>query len=166
MIDVEQGRPLRVLTSDDVPQQLAARLAAHLLSNPDITIRFNGRNIDPRPLIEGEPLERPLSEVPAEDLGDREVPILVLVDWKDEIRGAPGIVLCAQEGASLVEVPESAPPGTVRSTGYLKWSGWSDAGAELLLVRGQYPSVIEAGIDALANNVAARTGAMTATIVA
>lgn len=46
-ISVEQGRPLAALTRDDVPLQLAARLAAHLLGNPDITVRINGRKVDP-----------------------------------------------------------------------------------------------------------------------
>lgn len=166
VIDVEQGRSHRALTADDVTQQVAARLAAHLLGNKDITVRINGRKVDPGPLIEGKPTEQPLTDVPAEDLGGREVPVLLLVDWSDEMRSAPGVVLCTEDGASLVEVEKSAPPGTVRSTGYLRWSGWSEVGADLLLAHFQYPAVIDAAVEALARHVAARTGAVTATIVA
>lgn len=165
VVDVEQGRSLAALTRDDVTQQVAARLAAHLLGNRDITVRINGRKVDPAPLVEGEPTERPLTEVPVEDLAGREVPVLLLVDWTDEMRSAPGVVLCTADGASLVEVEKSAPPGTVRSTGYLRWSGWSEAGADLLLARFQHPGVIDAAVEVLAKHVAARTGAMTATIV-
>ena len=166
VIEVEQGRPLAALTSDDVTQQIAGRLAAHLLGNRDITVQINGLNVDPEPLIDGEPTELQLDEVPAGDLGEREVPVLLLVDWTDEMRSAPGVVLCTKDGASLVEVDKSGALGTVRSTGYLRWSGWSEVGADLLLARFHHPTVIDAAIDALAAHVAARTGAMTATIVA
>ena len=71
-IEVEQGRSLAALTSDDVTQQLAGRLAAHLLGNRDITVQINGRKVDPEPLIEGDPAEHPLDEVPVGELGERE----------------------------------------------------------------------------------------------
>lgn len=166
VITVEQGRPLSPLTRDDVPEQLAARLAAHLLGNPDITVRVNSRRVDPRPLIVGDPVELSLDTIPPEDLQGREVPVMTIVDWNDEMRHAPGVVLCNESGASLIEVDKSAPPGTVRSTGYLRWSGWAEAGADLLFSHVQHPAIVDAGIRALAEHVAARTGALSASIVA
>ncbi len=163
---MEQGRPLSPLTRDDVPEQLAARLAAHLLGNPDITVRVNSRRVDPRPLIVGDPVELSLDTIPPEDLQGREVPVMTIVDWNDEMRHAPGVVLCNESGASLIEVDKSAPPGTVRSTGYLRWSGWAEAGADLLFSHVQHPAIVDAGIRALAEHVAARTGALSASIVA
>jgi hypothetical protein len=165
VIDVEQGRPLSALTREDAAEQIAARMAAHLLGNPDITVRIDGRKVDPRPLIERDPAEYLLEDIPAQDLGGHEVPVLQVVDWKDEMRGAPGIVLCTKDGASLVEVEHSAPRGTVHSTGYLRWSGWSEAGIDLRLSRFQHPTVIDAGFELLAKHVAARTAAATASIV-
>ncbi len=165
-ITVEQGRPLAVLTRDDVPERLAARLAAHLLGNPDITVRVNGSEVDPRSLIVGEPVERPLDTVPVEDLQGREVPVMTIVDWADEMRHAAGVVLCNEHGASLMEVEGSAPAGTVKSTGYLRWSAWAETGADLLLSQLRHPSIVDAGIHALADHVASRTGALAATIVA
>ena len=164
-IDVEQGRPLAALIRDDVPEQVAARLAAHLLGNPDITVKINGRGVDPHPLIIGDPIEVPLDAVPAEDLHGREIPVMTFVDWGDRMRNAPGVVLCNEHGASLIEVDKSAPPGTVRSTGYLRWSGWAEAGADLLFSHVQHPSIVDAAVRALADHVAARTGTLTATIV-
>jgi hypothetical protein len=48
-ITVEQGRSLGVLLREDVPLQLAARLAPHLIGNPDLTVRINGERVDPGP---------------------------------------------------------------------------------------------------------------------
>jgi hypothetical protein len=164
-IRVEQGPTLASLTRDDVAEQLAARLAAHLLGNDDITVRVNGRKVDPRALVVGDPVEVALDGIPTGDLEGREIPVVVFVDWSDEMRTAPGVVLCNEHGASLVEVDKSAPPGTIRSTGYLRWSGWAETGADLLFSHAQHATVVDAGIRALAEHVAARTGVLAATIV-
>jgi hypothetical protein len=58
-ISVEQGRPLMALLRDDTAERLTARLAAHLLGNPDITVRVNGEPLDPGSLIEGDPATGP-----------------------------------------------------------------------------------------------------------
>lgn len=165
VISVEQGRSLSALMRDDVALQLAARFAAHLLGNPDITVRVNGEKVDPEPLIEGEPVEVELDEVPADDLGSHERPQMMIIDWTDAMKSAPGVLLCNASGMSLVEVDKSAPPGTVRSTGYLRWSGWAESGADLLLAQMQHPSIIDAGVNVLSRHVAERTGKLTATIV-
>ena len=83
------------------------------------------------------------------------------------MRSAPGVLLCNEAGMALVEVEKSAPPGNVKSSGYLRWSGWSESGADLLLAQMQYPAVaVEAAVSRLANHVAQRTGALASTIVA
>ena len=164
-ITVEQGRALGALLRDDLARQLAARLAAHLLGNPDITVPVNGERVDPKPLIEREPVVVPLDDVPESELGGREPPEMMIVDWNDDMRSAPGVLLCTEAGMALIEVDKSAPAGTVRSTGYLRWSGWADDGADLLLAHMQYPTIVGAGVELLARHVADRTGALTATIV-
>jgi len=164
-ISVEQGRALAVLTRDDVADQVAARLAAHLLGNPDITVRINGRILDPRALILADPVEMSLDAVPSEELEGHETPIMTIVDWNDEIRNVPGVLLCNEHGASLIEVEKSTPPGTVRATGYLRWSGWDVTGADLLFSHVRHASIVDAGVRALAKHVAARTDALSATIV-
>ncbi len=165
-INVEQGRSLAAITREDVHLQFAARLAAHLLGNPDITVRVNGRKVDPRPLIAGDTTEIVLNDIAMEDLGGRETPVMTVVDWTEEMKSAPGIVLCNENGASLVELEKSAPPGSVRSTGYLRWSGWAEGAADLLFSHVRHASIVDAAIRALAQHVAARTGALSATIVA
>lgn len=164
-ITVEQGRPLPSLTRGDVPVHLAARLAPHLLGNPDITVRVNGQRVDPTPLIEGGPVEVTLDDVPPEDLEGREVPVMTIVDWTEEMRAAPGVVLCNENGTSLIEARDSVPPGTVRSTGYLRWSGWDQAAADLAFSHIRHPSIVNAGIETLARHVAQRTQELKATIV-
>ena len=126
---------LTALLREDLPVRLAARLAAHLLANRDLIIRVDGLRVDPAPLIEGEPIDIIMDDVPTEELGDCEVPVLTIVDWSSEMKEAPGIVLCNEAGVSLIEVENSAPPSTVKSTAYLKWSGFAKSGADLLLAQ-------------------------------
>jgi Histidine kinase-, DNA gyrase B-, and HSP90-like ATPase len=164
-IVVEQGRNLAVLLRDDLHLRLAARLAPHLLANRDITVRINGRAIAAEPLIEGEPTDISLESIPDADLGDREVPVLTIVDWADEMKQAPGIVLCNEAGQSLIEIEKSAPPGTVRSTGYLRWSGFSESANELLLARMTHTTIIDEATKTLELHVRERVGTLTTTIV-
>jgi hypothetical protein len=166
VIEVQQGLNLPALLREDLPTQLAIRLAAHLLGNPDITVRVGGERVDPAPLIDGQLIEVSLDDLPPADLHGHETPVMTIVDWKDEVRRAPGVVLCNEGGASLIEVENSAPQGTVRSTGYLRWSGWAADGADLSLSQLQHPGVIDAGIQVLGSHVEARVGALAATIVA
>ena len=79
---------------------------------------------------------------------------------------SPGLVLCTADGASLVEVPKTSPPGTVRSTGYVRWAGWDAPGvADLHVIHMQHPNIIDSAKELLAKHVQERTGAMTSTIV-
>lgn len=164
-INVEQGRPLVSLLRDDLTLQLIAKFAPHLLGNPDIAVRINGTKLDPHPLIDGEPQNIPLELTPA-DIGDHEQPVMTVVDWTEDMRVPTGIVLCTSDGASLIDIEKSAPPGTVRSTGYLCWSGWATAGADLQLAYMDHAPVIDAAKDVLANHIAERTGILKTTIVA
>ena len=148
-ISVDQGRTLATLLRDDLHLRLAARLAPHLLANRDITVRVNGRPIAPEPLIEGEPADISLDSIPEAELEGRELPVLTIVDWSDEMKLAPGIVLCNADGMPLTEIEKSAPPGTIRSTGYLRWSGFSESANELLLAQLTHTMIIDEAIKTL-----------------
>jgi hypothetical protein len=165
LIDVPQGRPLSVLLKDDLEEQLTARLAIHLLGNPDLTVRVNGVRLAPGPLIEGSPIDVILS-VNAEDYSGYEQPVMTIVDWIESVRVPTGVVLCTGDGASLLEIEKGGTSGNVRSTGYLKWSGWATTGADLLAVHMEHGSIIDAGRRALNEHIAARTGSLITTIVA
>jgi hypothetical protein len=165
-IDVGQDRPSGALLREDLAQQLAARFAAHLLGNRDIDLRVNGVRVDPSALIDGEPTEVRIDDLDLQLTEGQDSPVMTIVDWNDDMRRAPGVLLCTIDGMALIEVPRSAPPGTVRSTGYLRWSGWAESGADLLLASLQHPTLVEAATRALAEHVAARTGDIQVTIVA
>jgi hypothetical protein len=165
VVDVPQGRPLSALLKDDLDVQLTARLAIHLLGNPDLIVRVNGVQLDPRPLIEGSPIDVPLP-VNAEDYSGYEQPVMTIVDWVDSVRIPTGIVLCTADGVSLLEIEKGVVSGNVRSTGYLKWSGWATTGSDLLLAQLERAPIIDAGRKALGEHIAARTGSLISTIVA
>ncbi len=92
--------------------------------------------------------------------------MLTIVDWIDSVKVPTGIVLCTADGAALLEIEQSAASGNVRSTGYLRWSAWATTGADLLLAQIDHASIIDAGRQALAEHIVARTGRLTTTIVA
>lgn len=164
-ITVEQGRALGALLRDDLPQNLAARMAPHLLGNSDIVVRVDGRTVDPAPLVEGKPTDLALDDVAQADLQGREQPILMVVDWTPEMRKAPGVLLCTKDGAALAEVENSVPSTPAKSTGYLKWSGFAATGADLLLVKMQHPAIVDAAVRRLEQHAKARTERLAATIV-
>lgn len=165
IIDVEQGRPLVQLLRDDLHLRLTAKFAPHLLGNPDIVVRVNGKRLSPKALMVGEPTDVTLifDEV---DLRGHEQPVMTIVDWTDDMKVSTGIVLCSPDGASLTEIEKSAPPGNVRSTGYLRWSGWANSGSDIQLAQLEHTNIIDTAKEILAKHIAARTGAIRATIVA
>jgi hypothetical protein len=164
VIDVPQGRMLGTLLKDDLVEQLTAKLAIHLIGNPDLAVRVNRVRLDPVPLIEGDPIEVPL-EIDREEYSGYECPVMTIVDWSDAVRIPTGLVLCTQDGLSLVELDYRHFAPNVRSTGYLRWSGWGATGADLLLSQMDHPAIINAGRQALTRHIAARAGVMRATIV-
>ncbi len=164
VVDTPQGRLLGPLLREDLLQQLTALLAIHLLGNPDLAVRVNGIRLDPEPLIDGSPVDVPLSVEP-EDFSGHERPVMTIVDWIDSVRVPTGVVLCTIDGLSLIEADKMHFPGNVRCTGYLKWSGWATTGADLVLAQMDHPTIIDAGRQTLSNHIAIRTGVMRATIV-
>jgi hypothetical protein len=163
-VTVEQGRSLTALLRDDFHLQLATRLAPHLLANADIMVTVDGTRLDPGQLIEGEPIDIEL-DIPPAQLDGHGRPILTIVDWIDEMRRAPGIVLCNENGTALIEVGKGAPAAPVTSTGYLKWSGFSDAAHDLILAEVRHGEIITAATKALEDHVKQRVGTATTTIV-
>lgn len=164
-ISVEQGRALASLLRYDLPLQLAARLAAHLLANKNIAVRVNGHPVDPEPLVAGQPIDISLTAIPENDLDGREVPVLTVVDWTDDMKRAPGIVLCNEHGMALFEIDKSTPTALVKSTGYLRWSGFGGSANELT-AQLKYPEIINEATKTLESHIRQRVGAVTATIVA
>lgn len=164
IVTVPQGRLLGSLLRDDLAEQLTARFAVHLLGNPDLVVRVNGIRLDPLPLIDGSPIDVPLPVNP-EDYSGYEQPVMTIVDWTDAVRIPTGVVLCTADGVSLIEIDRANSIGNVRSTGYLRWSGWATTGADLLLAQLDHPAIIDAGRQTLTKHIAARTGVMRSTIV-
>lgn len=164
VIEVGQDRSLAALLSTDLPSQLSAIFAPHLLGNQKLRIRINGEHLDYRPFIVGQPMDSEIASSAQQTASD-DRPVLKLVDWSEAVKSAPGLLLCTQEQLALYEVPETRPKGNVRSTGYLRWSGWTPKDPDLSLSRLQYSDVIEEATSVLAEHVAARTGALKSTIV-
>jgi hypothetical protein len=161
---VEQGCSLAQLLREDLRLQIAARLAAHLLANEDIVVRVNGEVLDARRLIEGEPEDVPVDDTVEAQTADRSQPVLTLVDWAEEMRRAPGLVLCNEDGMALLVLDKPASSAAVKSTGYLKWSEFGQ-NADLTLATMQYPDLIAEATRLFEQHVKARLGEVAATVV-
>jgi len=164
-ISVEQGRPNSALLGDHAHTELAAIFAPYLLYNEDLKVRFNGLSVDPRPFIDGEPTDFTFEEDAPEAFELHGRPVLTLVDWNEEMSSAPGVVLCTADGASLLELEKTSPLGNVRSTAYLRWNGWANSGADLLMVRVEHPEIINWAVDMLKSHVAERSTAIQESII-
>lgn len=163
---VEPERNLATLVREDVASQLTARLAGHLLANKDIRVSLNGTLLDPAELMDGQPTRIALSSAaPTDETHAGVGPVLVIVDWNDEMRAAPGLVLCNADLMALVEVEKTAPQSPVRSTGYLCWDGFSQSGIDLVVARMRYPELIAEAAKRLEEHVKVRTGTVAVSIV-
>jgi hypothetical protein len=165
-IEVEQDRSLASLVRDDIYDRLTARLAPHLLGNSDIAVHVNTVRLDPNELIDGSPIDISLNDVPPEALKGFEFPVLTIIDWKDTVKAPSSLILCSQDGVSLVDLPDtSLPAGPLKSTGYLKWSGFSPSATDLLMSRMQHSMVIDVAEHLLTSHIRDRMDEASAEIV-
>lgn len=168
-IRVEQGRSLSALLADDAHLKLAARLAPHLLGSPDLEVRVDGRRLDPGPLLAGTPTDYPL-DLPPEVLGSHGAPVLRLIEWTDQLRESPPVLLlCNAGGAALFEVPARDVRNLRRPelhfTGYLMWDGFAEAGADFLTIEMKHPEVLDAAHAVYAERLEERARAVRRSIV-
>jgi hypothetical protein len=164
-IRVDQGKTLSSLLDEDLPIRLSARFAPHLLGNDDIEIRVDGALLDPDPLIAVRQDDVALTEVSAEDLGGHPAPVLRLIEWNDQVRGAmPAVVLCNEGGAALAEFdPQKSQP--VKVTGYVLWEGFDSARQDLLMAEMAYAPIIDAARTRVAEYIRQRVDDLRGSIV-
>lgn len=164
-VHADQSRPSHALVRADFPHQLAARLAGHLLANDDINVVVNGTRLDPWELVEDEPIDLPVFDLDSPEVAGRGCPTLTIVDWTDEMRAAPGIVLCNEGGMALVELDKPVPNAAAKTTGYLKWSEFAGPEVGQAFAHMQFPEIIAEATKMYEDHVRARLGAITTTIV-
>lgn len=162
-VDVEQERHLTPLMDEDLPIALAARLAAHLLANPDIQVWVDGNAIDTAPLVDRDPIDIPLDGLDPDVIGSYGTPVLTVVEWTPEMRQPLGLVLCNEGGASLQVVMPKPAPGPLKATGYLRWAGFEQS--DLVLPDMEFPEILDEARARLGEYVQGRTAELTATIV-
>ncbi|WP_156893776.1 hypothetical protein [Actinokineospora enzanensis] len=117
-------------------------------------------------LIEGEPFDVALDQLPAGQLGGHEVPKLTIVDWTDRMGRVPALMLCNENGMALVAADRPKANPAVKSTGYLCWSGFVDSPADLALAHVHHHDLLEEATRVYEEHVRERLGATTATVVA
>ena len=164
-IRVEQGRSLARLLDEDVNTKLCARFAPHLLGNTDIDVVFDGGRLDAARLIAFEGDDETLGELRTEDLAGHPPPVLRIIEWNEHVIGEmPTLVLCNAGGAALAELDHKARQ-PVRATGYVLWSGFETAGADLMVVGMVHPAILDAARDQISAYVTARAQELRGTIV-
>jgi hypothetical protein len=148
-IQADQGKPLLTLLKVDAQQRLTAQLAPHLLGNEDLEVRFGGKRLDPRSIMDGDPVDLEVDGIAEEDLRGHPPPILRVIEWNTDLKGKPApAVLCNAGGAALQELTKDdldlPPQHGIRATGYVLWDGFVADAADLATVRMKHPTVLDA----------------------
>jgi hypothetical protein len=169
-IRVPQGKPHASLLADDAHVKLAARFAPHLLANRDLRIQVDGKVLDPAPLINDEPPPIEIEGIAAEDLAGHPSPVLRVIEWKSDLPISPPVLtLCNEGGAALFELSDKESrvlrrPG-IKASGYLQWSGFADATADLVTANMHHPKVMDAAQRAMSRFLDERLERARASIV-
>jgi hypothetical protein len=98
------------LLNDETPLKLTARFALHLLKYPMVTVRVDGRTLDPTELVES------MTDVSLDGTSDA---ALTIIEWKKTIRDRT-LYLCDNEGVALHEIPAGVSPPDVSYSAYLR----------------------------------------------
>jgi len=129
------------ITADSARPRITSTFALFLTSNPDVTIRFDGADLDPAS-AELHRADYPLTDFAK---GVQDPPLLRIIEWSND----PGraIHLCEPSGSVLETIsPDIHTPG-FRYTAYVMWEEFSKRQDELLLAElqaGEFAEVIAA----------------------
>lgn len=129
------------ITNDTARPRITATFALFLTSNPDVTIRFDGTDLNPVSA------ERHRADYPLTDFATdgKEPPVLRIIEWAND----PGraIHLCEPSGAVLETIsPDIHTPG-FNYTAYVLWEEFGERSNELPLAElqaGEFGEVIAA----------------------
>ena len=145
-------REPRVLTNEDAPLKLLRHLALYLTEYPDVAVAFNGETLNPDRLIARK------DEIGVEyenDLGPLSVTV---VEWSEPVDRA--LFLCDENGAALHETEAGIHAPGFNFTAYLRWVGFREHEADLLLADTGSPETgpaLEAARKALREHFRQRT---------
>ena len=123
------GQHVNRITTDSARPRITATFALFLTSHPDVTIRFDGKDLDPVS-AERHRADYPLA---AFAMDDRDPPLLRIIEWSTD----PGraIHLCDRTGSVLETIsPDIHTPG-FSYTAYVLWEEFGKRTDELLLAQ-------------------------------
>lgn len=129
------------ITQESARHRITATFALFLTSNPDVTIVFDGRPLDP------ESVEELRQDYTLHEFGTDQVdpPILRIIEWAND----PGraVHLCDLTGAVLDTVPPDIHTPGFNYTAYLLWNEFGRRSDQLLLAEmhaGDFADVLDA----------------------
>ena len=118
-------REPRLLANDDAGSRLLRLVALYLTEYPQVEVTFNGARLDPAHLID----RQDALEV---DFENEHGPVsLVVIEWLEHIDRA--LFLCDGNGATLHETEAGIRAPGFNFTAYVKWDGFREHEADLLL---------------------------------
>ena len=98
------------LLNEETPLKLTARFALYLLKYPTVTVRVDGRTLDPKELIES------TTDIPLEGVADA---ALTIIEWKRTIKDRT-LYLCDRDRVTLHEVPAGVSPPDISYSAYVQ----------------------------------------------
>jgi hypothetical protein len=119
------------LVADNGPHRLVVRLAAYLMTYPDVHITYDGHVLDPRAVLARETQV----DLDAALGGTHGPPKVRIIEWKPEVvtDDRSSLVLCDDDGVGLHETSDNVSTGKLKLTAYVVWPGFREHVADLVL---------------------------------
>lgn len=113
------------LAQDDTAQQLASTFAPFLAANPDVSITYQGKLLDPATVWTAK-AEYPM---PWPEVGPETRPVLRIVEWPKDVGRV--LALCDAGGVVLDEISPGIQAPGYHFTAYLLWDGFVERRGDL-----------------------------------
>ncbi len=124
-IDQLTEQAQRELLHDTIWQELTTRFAPYLEQYPEVSVTFRGKRLSAAGLQDR-------AESEQIRLGDSGVEaMLTIIEWNIKVERR--LYLCDENGSALADMPPAVHAPGYQFTAYLRWSGFRDAGNDILL---------------------------------
>lgn len=125
LIDQLTEQAQRDLMHESIWLDLTTRFAPYLEQYPGVSITYRGRALDPLGLRD----RTDTSTIQPE--GTDIVGVLNIIEWKVKVNRR--LYLCDENGYALAEIPPGVQAPGYQFTAYLRWGGFREMGADILL---------------------------------
>ncbi|MBZ6142522.1 ATP-binding protein [Streptomyces olivaceus] len=163
-IAVPQGKPLSSLERDDAAANLTAKLAFYLRAYPHACVTFEGKRLDPRDIIVGEPIDLEL-DLSEDYVGEDPAPVVTFVEWNKRMSDRK-MLICNADGIALGEHGPDWSDGIISFTPYLRANLFNGLSVDDLHgLTMAHSELLDAAVKAVQKHLAVRGAQISAEVV-